>query len=89
MQSDHSCPAVARGRRGSSSLAETRGRGVMTLLTTKEIAVTIGVTPQRVLAIAAARGVTPAKIIGRNKMWHARDVAKLKPGAPGRPRAIN
>lgn len=57
------------------------------MLTTAELAAQVGVTPRRLLAIAQARGVEPARIVGRSKLWKPKDAAKLAPGKPGRPKA--
>ena len=53
------------------------------LTPTIEVARRYGVTPRRILAIAAARGVEPHSQIGRSWMWKASDVRRLKPGKPG------
>jgi predicted RNase H-like HicB family nuclease len=54
------------------------------LLTTKEVAERLHVTPRRVLALAADRGV--GERFGRSVMFTEEDVAKLKPGQVGRPK---
>lgn len=59
---------------------------VMKLLTTKQLADKIGVTPRRLLQLAGTREVNPAIVVGRNKLWRETDAAKLKPGKVGRPK---
>lgn len=56
------------------------------LLTTKEVAERLHVTPRRVLALAADRGV--GERFGRSVMFREADVARLQPGHVGRPAAV-
>lgn len=56
------------------------------LLTSGEVAKKLGVTPRRVLAIAAGRGI--GQRFGRSVMFHPDDVERLRPGPVGRPRRI-
>lgn len=56
------------------------------MLTTPQLAAIVKVSPRRLLAIAAARGVQPAIDAGNVKLWRPAQAAKLKPGRPGRPR---
>ncbi len=55
-------------------------------MTTKEIADRYKITPRRVRALIAARGVE-ARQIGMVLFIRRSDVAKLKPGPAGRPPA--
>lgn len=55
-------------------------------LTTAQLAARLGLTPQRVLQLAADRGVAPAMLAGRAKLWRESDLARLERRAPGRPR---
>jgi hypothetical protein len=57
----------------------------MKLLTTAQVAEMHGVTPSRVRAIAAARGVQPAIDEPRYKMWTQQQARALAPGKTGRP----
>lgn len=54
------------------------------LVSTREVAATLGVTSRRVLALAKSRDVGTR--IGRSVMFRRSDVAKLYPGKVGRPR---
>ena len=56
------------------------------LKSTKEVAEELSVTPRRILALAADRGI--GKRFGRSVMFRADDVEKLRPGPTGRPRTI-
>lgn len=53
------------------------------LLTTKEVAERLHVTPRRVLALAEDRGV--GERYGRSVMFREQDVSRLQPGPVGRP----
>jgi len=55
-------------------------------LSTAELAERFGVSPQRVRAIARARGVRPLRRVGMAWLWRAADEKRLRPGPPGRPR---
>ena len=58
----------------------------MRTMSTNEVAERLGVSPRRVLAIARARGVEAAGgKLGPWHRWGAGQVAKLRPGKPGRP----
>jgi hypothetical protein len=56
-------------------------------LDTAYIARRLGVTTQRVRAIARARGIKPARVVGRAFLWNASDLPRFAPGKPGRPPA--
>lgn len=56
----------------------------VSLLSTKEVAKRLNVTPRRVLALAADRGV--GQRFGRSVMFHPDDVERLRPNSVGRPR---
>lgn len=56
------------------------------LLTTKEVAARLRVTPRRVLALAADRGV--GERFGRSVMFREEDVSRLQPGSVGRPAIV-
>ena len=56
----------------------------MTLLTTSQLAQTLGVSERRARAIAQARGIKP-KFAVKPQLWNAADVERLRPGKPGRP----
>ncbi len=58
------------------------------MLTTREVATALGVTPRRVLAIAKARGVKGRRV-GTAWLWPARAVEEMKPGPRGRPRTAD
>lgn len=53
------------------------------LLTTREVAERLGVTPRRVLAIAASRGM--GRKIGHSMMFRPEDIEAMRPGPVGRP----
>ena len=53
------------------------------MLTTRQVAERLGVSPRRVLALAKDRRVAPAMIAGRSKLWQASDVERLRPRAVG------
>ena len=53
------------------------------LLTTREVAERLEVTPRRVLAIAASRGV--GRKIGHSMMFHPDELEAMRPGPVGRP----
>lgn len=57
----------------------------VSLLTTKEVASKLNVTPRRVLAIARDRGI--GRKIGNSVMFHPDEIEALRPGPVGRPRA--
>ncbi len=57
-----------------------------TLLTSREVAAMLGVTPRRVLALAADRDI--GERFGRSVMFRPEDVERLRPGPVGRPRKI-
>ena len=56
-------------------------------LTTVEIAGLLGVTPQRVAAIARSRGIEPVRVVGRAYLWDAGDLPRFERRPQGRPRA--
>lgn len=56
------------------------------LLTTKEVAARLHVTPRRVLALAADRGI--GERFGRSVMFREEDVSRLQPGPVGRPATV-
>jgi predicted RNase H-like HicB family nuclease len=53
------------------------------LLTTREVAERLNVTPRRVLALATSRGL--GRKIGHSVMFHPDEVEALRPGPVGRP----
>lgn len=58
----------------------------VSLLSTNEVAEQLGVTPRRVLALAADRGV--GQRFGRSVMFHPDDLERLRPNPVGRPRNL-
>jgi hypothetical protein len=58
----------------------------MKLITTKQLADRIGVTPVRVRQLAKARGITPALHTAAVKLWHPNQVRLFKRNPPGRPK---
>ena len=56
-------------------------------LDTAYIAERLGVTAQRIRAIAQARDIKPARVVGRAFLWHASDLPRFTPNRPGRPSA--
>jgi len=57
------------------------------MLTTKQLAAQLGVTPRRVLAICESRGIAPALVAGNAKLWPAATVKDLSVRVNGRPAA--
>lgn len=55
------------------------------LLSTADAARALGVSPRRLLALSASRGVEGLRV-GRARLWAPADVRALAPGAPGRPK---
>lgn len=53
------------------------------MLTTAELAKIVGVTPRRLLAIAARRGVRPARQVGHAHLWRPAQAEQLRPGRVG------
>lgn len=47
------------------------------MLTTSQIATRCGISPQSVLKRAAIRGITPALIAGRTKLWNKKAAERL------------
>lgn len=59
----------------------------MMKLTTKQVAEMYGVGVRRISAIARARGIAPAVIVGSAYLWSREQVERLRPGQRGRPAA--
>lgn len=57
------------------------------MLSTQDIAARYAVTPRRILAIAAARGLKPARTVGRSHLWSPAQAERLRPGPIGRPQS--
>lgn len=55
-------------------------------LTTADVAARLGVTAQRVRAIAQAREIEPARVVGRAFLWSAADMPRFALQPSGRPR---
>ena len=59
----------------------------MNLLTTRDLMARYGINRQRVMQIAAKRGIAPAMKAGPAYLWHPHDAERFRPGKPGRPKA--
>lgn len=53
------------------------------LLTARDVAAVLGVTPRRVSALAGRRGI--GRRVGRSRLFSPADLAALRPWRPGRP----
>lgn len=54
------------------------------LMTTQDMADTLGVHQSRVRAIAQRRGI--GWLIGRDRLFRPEDIERMRPGKPGRPK---
>jgi hypothetical protein len=60
--------------------------GMHGYLTSQELAARIGVTRQRVQAMARTRGIVPVRV-GNLALWRVADLPKFKRRSTGRPRS--
>lgn len=57
------------------------------MISTRQVAETIGVSAQRVLQMARERKIEPAARIGQGYAWHAADLPRFERRPRGRPRS--
>jgi len=57
------------------------------MMSTKQVADAVGVSAQRILQMARARGIEPAARIGPAYVWHEADLPRFDRRRAGRPRS--
>jgi len=57
------------------------------MISTRQVAETIGVSAQRVLQMARERKIEPAARIGQGYAWHEADLPRFERRPRGRPRS--
>jgi hypothetical protein len=57
------------------------------MISTKQVADAVGVSAQRILQMARARGIEPAARIGQGYAWNAADLPRFERRPAGRPRS--